>query len=223
MALLVSVVRLQTGATLLQQHLTRGICTKPESGEKEGPAITKGRCWELQRRSLGFLKIAWYLLAETGPSPLSAPTWGRPLADPQEGCRGTCPAQGAQPGGWSCSLHPCPQHKLACLEPTCKYIWGSKPPVPRCGLLLLFSWERSWNYRSGGALNCLLGIEISNKHHLCEVQHQSSCCRKSFTLKPVFFLKGAEGMLFNAYVNPRDCCLRWVTAPWNWTSSEIVQ
>lgn len=37
MALLVSVLRLQTGATLLQQHLTRGICTGPESGEKEVP------------------------------------------------------------------------------------------------------------------------------------------------------------------------------------------
>lgn len=59
---------------------------------------------------------------------------------------------------------------------------------------------------------------LSNKHHLCEVQHQSSCCRNPFTWKPVFFLKRAEGMLFNECVNLRDCFLQ--LQPWNINSSE---
>lgn len=124
MALIILVLRLLTGAMLLQQHLIRGVCTMGVA-RKRGLAIGKGRGWEQQWRWLSFLRVALCLLSKRDWVLLSLPICIRNMADPQEGShwhsrhKGTCPAQGAQWDGWCWSPH----HEVACLEPICKYKW----------------------------------------------------------------------------------------------------
>lgn len=66
-------------------------------------------------------------------------------------------------------------------------IYGeSKLPIPQCELLLLFIWERSWNCRSGGALNCLLGIEISLISTICVKFNTRALVAKILLLENVF-------------------------------------
>lgn len=182
---------------------------------KRGLAIAKGRCWEQQWRWLSFLKVVLCLLSEMGLVLLSAPTCIRPTAEPQEGYhwhdrhQGTCPAQGAQCGGWSCSPH----HEVPWLEPFCKYIWRKENCNPTMWIIAAVYLREELELQIRWCFKLFAGNwNLSNKHHLCEFQHQNSRCRNPFTWKPVFFLKKAEGMLFNVCVNLWGCCLQWVTA-----------
>lgn len=189
MALFILVLRLLTGAMFLQQHLIRGVCTRHGPNKKEGP-------WNCQRQRVGTavkvtqlpLKGHYVCCSRSAQFFCQHPPASDPWQTPRRAATNMAGTKGhVLPRVLSRVVDFAPHiMRWPAQSPPVSINGGSKTPMWIIAVYL----REELELQSRWCFKLFVGNwNLSNKHHLCEVQHHSSCCRNPSTCKPVFFLK----------------------------------